>query len=271
MQHLLDLLLVERCVAPSTEKAWRTSVAGLLKFAGAGITPQIACDRLSEFVAWRSKFGSAYTTSFYRRTLLCILRLGEEKGLCIVPRRVRAVKITAHEVLWFTDAEVRRLLCFATPLQRAAILLVRFGACRRGDCFRVRWSQLGEDNVLRWTMGKNGRRHQVFLPPEVIEACRAARAFGDDRLVPWPFTMGYWAKCWKQLGERSGVNVLDRGLQAIRRTAASLVGRDHGEIEACRLLGHSDGSGLAVFRKFYRVESLLDKPPPSPPPLTMGD
>lgn len=270
MQHLVNSLLVERCVAKSTEKAWRTAVAGLLKWGGAGITPQSACDRLNEFIAWRSGFGSAYTASFYRRTLLGILRIAEQRGDCVVPRRVRPVKLVEHQVLWFTDRELRMLICFASPIQKAAILLVRFAAPRRGDVFRVRWPQVGPDCVLRWTMGKNGRRHQAFLPAEVIAACAAIRRVDDDRLVPWTATMSYWGKAWKRLGERSGVDVKDRGLQAIRRTAASLVGRDHGEIEATRLLGHADGSGLAVFRKFYRVGELCDRPPVTPPPL-LGD
>ncbi len=267
MLRLLDTLLVERCVSASTAKAWRTVVTRFLRWAGAGCSPQIACDRLSEFVAWRATWGSAYTASFYRRTMLSILRMAEDHGLCRLPHRVRRVKLPEIHPRGFTDVEVRLLLCFASPIQRAAIMLVRYGAPRRGDVFRVRWPQVGEDGVLRWTMGKSGRRHAVYLPPVVIEACRAARVIDDDRLVPFRYTMSSWAKAWQKLGQRAGVDVKDRGLQALRRTAASLVGREHGESEAARLLGHANGSGVNVYRQFYRIGEFCDRPPPSPPPL----
>lgn len=133
--------------------------------------------------------------------------------------------------------------------------------------FRVTWRQVGVDGVLRLVMGKSGRRHSVRLPEDVLAACDAVRLTEDDRLVPWRLTFSSWAKGWKRLGVRSGVDTTNRGLQAIRRVAASLVAREYGEVEAARLLGHANGSGVNVFRAFYRVGEICDRPPPSPPPL----
>lgn len=269
MFDLVRRLIVERDVSLATTKAWLTSVRALVRWAGE-VTPQEACDKLSEFVAFRSTTGSPYTASFYRRTLVAILRHGEELGLCTLPKKVRRVRIPEHEPIGFTDLEIRLLLSFANPMQRAAILLVRFAALRRGDVFRVRWSQIGGDGVLRLVMGKSGRRHAVYLPPEVLVACETIRSAGDDRLIPFCSNMSSWNKQWLRLGRRSGVNVRRRGLQAIRRSAASLVARDHNEVEAAKLLGHANGSGVNVFRKFYRVGQILDKPPATPPSIA-GD
>lgn len=266
MRGLVGQLVIERDVSAATAKAWLTAVGALVRWGGP-MTPQQAADRLSEFVAWRASFGSPYTASFYRRTLMGLLRQAEEMNLCTLPKLVRKVRVPEHTPRGFSDDEVRLLIGFADPMQRAAILLVRFCALRRGDVFRVRWPQVGQDGILRLVMGKNGRRHSVRIPDAVIEACRRVRAIDDDRLAPYPYTMSAWSKSWAKLGERAGVNVTDRGLQALRRVAASLVARDHGDVEAARLLGHADGSGLAVFRRYYRLGEITDRPPPSPPPL----
>lgn len=76
-----------------------------------------------------------------------------------------------------------------------------------------------------------------------------------------------WHKRWVRLGLLAGVNVYRRGLQAIRRVAASLTAREHGEYAAARLLGHCPASGTTLFRTYYSIGEILDKPPPSPPPL----
>lgn len=269
MLRLLGVLAAERDVAPSTLRAWYTATRAFVRWCGDKLaTPQTVCDRLSEFVAWRASFGSPYSASFYRRTLMGLLRQAEERGLCTLPKRVRPVRIPEHEPVGFSDDEIRMLLCFADPMQRAAILLVRCAALRRGDVFRVRWNQVASDGVLRLVMGKSGRRHSVRLWPEVLDACQQIRLGGDDRLIPYQHNATSWAKAWRKLGERAGVSVKDRGLQAIRRSAASLVAKEYGEVAATNLLGHSTGSGLAVFRRFYAIGEILDQPPPSPPPIS---
>lgn len=269
MLVLVTRLAAERDVSAATIKSWRTTVAALTKFAGP-ITPQEACRRLNEFILHLAETRSPYTASFYRRTLVALLRQAQEIGMCELPAKIRRVRLPDHQPAGFTDVELRLLLSFAHPLQRAAILVARFAAPRRGDLFRLRWSQLDQAGVLRFTMGKNRRRHAVRLPLHAIAACEVVRDPLDDRLVPFHGSGTSWAKAWLRLGRRAGVNVRRRGLQAIRRTAASLVARDYDEVQAARLLGHADGSGLAVFRRFYRVGEICDNPPPMPPAIA-GD
>ncbi len=269
MLVLVNRLAAERDVSVATIKSWRTTIAALTKFAGA-LTPQQACQRINEFILYLADTRSPYTASFYRRTTIALLRQAADLGLCELPPKIRRVRLPDHQPVGFTDIELRLLLSFANPLQRAAILVARFAAPRRGDLFRVRWSQVDQAGVLRFTMGKNSRRHAVRLPPQAIVACAAVRDPLDDRLVPFRGSGSSWAKAWQRLGRRAGVNVRRRGLQAIRRTAASLVARDYDEVQAARLLGHAVGSGLAVFRRFYRVGEICDNPPPMPPAIA-GD
>jgi len=263
----LRLFLLERALSPSSAKAYATAVNSFLKWSGQGTTVQQAADSLSGFVAWRIATGSPYTTFFYRRALLTILRQAEDRGLCVIPRKVRGVRLPALQPKGFSDAEIRMLLCFADPWQRAAILLVRCAAPRRGDVFRVRWSQVSPTGVLRFIMNKPGERHAVQLWPEVIAACEAIRCPGDERLISWPTTMSNWHKRWERLGRRAGVDVNGRGLQAIRRTTSSLVAKEKGDYAAAKLLGHSPASGVLVFQKFYRVGEIVDEIAPQPPPL----
>lgn len=268
---LLDWLaeyLAVREIAPTTAVTYRSACNSIIKWLGYRPSLATTSEALNRFLAWRSTIGSKQTARCYRTALLAILRGAEESGKVALPSAIRTVTPPAHRPQGFTLDEVRRLLLYADSIQAATIRLVYDTGLRRGDVFRVRWPQVGQDGILRLVMGKNGRRHALYIPDAVLEACRRVRAIDDDRLVPYPYTMSAWAKSWARLGVRSGVNVTDRGLQALRRVAASLVARDYGDVEAARLLGHADGSGLAVFRRFYRVGEIVDRPPPSPPPLS---
>lgn len=257
-----------RALASSTElhheyalnafEAWFGRVASLADVA----------DGLSAFVKFRADRYAAHGVRTQRGALLTLLRFAEDAGAVEIPRRIRNVRLVDLQPTWFSDGEIRRLLVAADPYQAAAIWLARCGAMRRGDLlWRLCWSQVGGDGVIRWVMGKPGRSHAVRLFPNALAACQRIRDGKDDRLVPWPFSKSGWHRRWQCLGRRAGVNVHRRGLQAIRRVAASLVAKEHGEHAAARLLGHSSASGVAVFRQFYAVGFILDSPPPSPPPL----
>lgn len=267
VQRWLDELALQRTLASSTESQYRYALSAFERWLGQAATLDVLADRLSEWIKYRSSRGySPYGIRTQRGALVTLLRFAEESGVLDMPLRIRNVRLVDLEPRWFTDDQLRRLLDHADGYQRAAILLVRSGAMRRGDVLgTLRWRGVGDD-VVRWVMDKPGRRHAVRVSSEALDACRAIRREGDDRLVPFPLSKSGWHKRWKSLGRRSGVDVHRRGLQAIRRVASSLVAREHGELAAAKLLGHN--SGVAVFRRYYAIGPIVDELPPSPPPLT---
>ncbi len=266
-QRYLEAFALQRSLAASTESQYRYALSSFEQWLGRSATLDELADRLSEWIKYRAGRGySPYGIRTQRGALITLLRFAEEGGAIEVPRRIRNVRLVDLEPRWFTDDELRTLLEHADGYQRAAILLVRSGAMRRGDVLSaLRWRGVGDD-VVRWVMDKPGRRHAVRVSDEALAACRAIRRDGDDRLVPFPLSKSGWHKRWKKLGQRSGVDVHRRGLQAIRRVASSLVAREHGELAAAKLLGHS--SGVTVFRRYYAIGPIVDEVPPSPPPLT---
>lgn len=261
----VGIYLAERDLGRSTSLAYLCAVRKFREWLGGAPTVQHAADRLNEYIRYRCESGSRETASFHRRAILTILRAAEERGVCSLPRKVRPVRRDEHETIGFEPTEIRRLIAHATPIQRAAILFVYDTGARRGDVFRVCWSSVS-GYMVRWLVHKSHRRHSALLRPETLDALNAVKD-ASGRLVPYPHSLSSWAKAWKSLGKRAGVDVRRRGLQAIRRTAATLIAKTQGVGTAAQFLGHSASSGIVVAVRYYMVPSLLDETPPSPPPL----
>lgn len=265
IQGWLDTYLAERDVKPSTARAYRCAVKRFVDFAGP-TSIDAAAGKLNDFIRFRCDGGSRHTAHFYRLALLAIIRAAHDADLCELPKRIRPVKLAAHEPVGFSTEEIKRLIAHATPLQRAAIMLVWDTGIRRGDVFRTKWANIYNGNRLRIVVGKNGKRHSAMIRPETLAACSAVQDF-SGLLIPYHYSLSSWNKAWRKLGRLSGVNVNRRGLQSIRRTAASMVARVQGVGTAAQFLGHSAGSGIAVVTRYYLVPGLLDDSPPAPPPL----
>ena len=261
---------VSHALSLATEQNHQWALNAFEKWIGRAASIHDVAERINDFVRHRAAKYSPHGVRSQRGVLVTLLRFAESEGRATVPRRIRNVVLTDVQPTWFSDAELLALLAHASPIQRAAILVVRCGAMRRGDVlWRLRWSHIGADGVLRWVMAKPGRRHAVQLTTEAIDACRLVRSDSDERLLPWTAGKGSWHYQWKRLGRIAGVNVHRRQLQAIRRVASSMVAKEFGEVAAAKLLGHSASSGVLVFRKFYAVGSIVDEVPPSPQPLKM--
>lgn len=254
-------------LARSTEGAYEYALNAFEKWFKRAVSLQELADNLSEWVRYRCSVRKPDGVKTQRGALITLLRAAAEAGHVCLPLRIRTVKLTDLEPTWFSDDELRCLLLAADQWQRAAILVVRSTTVRRGDVFSVRWSQVDAASVLRFVMNKPGQKHALKISPDALNACFPLRQKDDDRLIPWPLSKGAWHDRWLALGKRAGVIVHRRGLQAIRRSAASLVAKEHGEFAAARLLGHAASSGVTVFRRYYAIGDILDETPPSPPPL----
>jgi hypothetical protein len=100
--------------------------------------------------------------------------------------------------------------------------------------------------------------------PATQAALELMRDPNDDRLLPMPAGFTAWRKRWQKLGRLAGVDTKNRGLQAIRRTGATL-SKKAGQ-SAAEYLGHSPRSaGLA--ERYYLDPALLDDAPQLPPDL----
>lgn len=269
-REILDEYIRTHALAVSSERHCRYSLSAFERWLERLATIRDLAEHLSDFVRARAETHRPDGVRSQRGVLVSLLKFAaEELGLIQMPRKIRRVKLTDLTPRWFTDDELLRLLKHADDFQRAAILLVRSTTLRRGDVlWRATWDDLDRGGVIRFVLSKSGHRHVVQATADAIEACEKIHDQHDRRLIPWPFGKGRWHKRWKALGARAGVDVHKRGLQAIRRSASSLVAREHGEYAAAKLLGHAPSSGVSVFRRYYAVGELLDTPPPQPPPLT---
>ena len=208
-----------------------------------------------------------FTAASHRRALAAMMRWAAETGRIERPVPLRPVKLVDHLPRAFTQDEFRRLLAAASPIETAAIWLAYDTGYRRGDLFRVRWHQVTVGPVPRIVHipSKTGRREVRRLRPVTLDSLRKVRAAGnDDRLLPLDVGTTGWRLRWHRLGRRAGVDTLNRGLQAIRRTGATMA-KIAGQSPA-EYLGHSPHS-RGVAERFYLDPTMLDDAPPLPPEI----
>ena len=179
---------------------------------------------------------------------------------------LRPIKKRAHVPHALLPVELSRMVANATPMQRAAILLALDTGFRRSDLFAVTWQQaaIREGGWVCWVVTKKTGKLEVRrLRPETIAALEAVRSATDNRMLPRAsrnYTI--WRRQWIKLGQRAGVNVDKRGLQAVRRCGASLIqaaGHD-----AKRYLGHSSDG---VAQRYYLDPRICSDIPDLPPPI----
>jgi hypothetical protein len=118
------------------------------------------------------------------------------------------------------------------------------------------------DGTVSFVQHKTGFPHRVQLSAEAREFC--SRLNCRRMLLPWPYEIDYFSKCFKRLQRLAGVA---RGsFKWIRRSAGSYAEKQQPGSGA-KLLGHRDAS---VFQRYYNDESISGTLPQLPPPLT-GD
>lgn len=269
LRTLVDCYVLERDVAGTTATTYRCAVNSFSRWLGRPGRISDLASRINEYLSDHSRIGSRYTTRGYRVPLVALLRRAAASNLCRMPEVVRRIKVPQIEPLGFSDDELQRLRDFADPVQLAAILVAYDTGFRWSDVFAVTWGDVDPLWCVRVIVNKTGRHEARMLTAATVAACARLQAEPGprSRLVPFAAGRTAWDKRWRRLGKRAGVDVYRRGLQAMRRTGASLVAREHGEVAAAAYLGHSAASGVAIFRNFYRVGAILDRPPPGPPPI----
>lgn len=196
-----------------------------------------------------------------------MLRAAQAEGLCRLPPKVRPIRRPEHRPHGWKPAEISTLLAHASPIQRAAIRLGYDTGLRRSDLFSVRWHQVigrrGDWRIVH-TAAKTGRQVVRRIRNETYDELSGLRNPDDDRLLPSDVKYTGWRRRWHKLGKAAGVDTRRRGMQALRRTGASLTKRDGGS--ASDYLGHSPNSaGLAA--RYYIDPELVDDAPPLPPEL----
>lgn len=265
----LDLYCAARDIRPATRRYYEYAVNKIEAWAGAPLTLCEACRLLNEYIAWRCENdASRFTARTHRGALGVLLREADRQGLCELPKRLRSVKLPDLDPVGFMPEELTALMMHADIFQRAMLSLGFDTGLRHGNLVRVRWPEVDESRlIVRVVQRKTQRIIVAPISSETIEACvrlRPKAQPGDDRLIPLPYCREVFYRRWRTLGERAGVNVYRRCLQATRRTASTLIAKKHGEAAAAAFLGHSAASGLQVFLRFYRVGRLLDERPPAP-------
>lgn len=213
--------------------------------------------------------GNRHTAQGHRAVIGILLRFAVRKKWL---RRfdLRPIKKRAHVPHALLPEELSRMVAKATPMQRAAILLALDTGFRRSDLFAVTWQQaaIRDGGWVCWVVTKKTGKLEVRrLRPETVAALEAVRSATDNRLLPRTsrnYTI--WRRGWIKLGQRAGVNVDKRGLQAVRRCGASLIqaaGHD-----AKRYLGHSSDG---VAQRYYLDPRICSDIPDLPPPISEPD
>lgn len=212
--------------------------------------------------------GNRHTAQAHRAVIGILLRFAVVRRWL---RRfdLRPIRKRAHVPNALLPEELSRMVAKATPMQRAAILLALDTGFRRSDLFAITWEQAAyrDGQWIAWVVTKKTGKLEVRkLRPETVAALEIVRSATDNRLLPRAsrnYTI--WRRHWIRLGQRAGVNVDKRGLQAVRRCGASLVqaaGND-----AKRYLGHSsDGVAQRYYLDPRICSDIPDLPPPIDPP-----
>lgn len=238
-------------------------------------TPSIAdlALRVNDYLYARSKDVSVQSLKKYRAHFCAVLKLAAEDGLVKFPKVARftppdhVVKaLLPDELVKLVEATYR--LGTDGLFARAAILLAYDSGARRRDVFSLTWENLDEaTGVLTWIVHKTQRIQTAAVRPVTVQAFHALRPKampGDNRLIPFRGDHWGWMRLWRRLGKAAGVDTYKRGLQAIRRTGASLV-HAAGE-NPSRYLGHAPSS-LHLFDKFYKDQRIAKPPTVAPQPL----
>lgn len=272
LRQLVEAYILEHDIAKTTAVTYRCAANSFVSWFGREPSSVELSANINAYLAFHVEQGSRYTTRTYRGALSLFIRHAAAGGFCAVPPVVRRVSAPEHEPETFADEEIERLLAHSNPTQTAAILLVHDSGFRYGDVFRTTWGDVDPEWCVRIIVGKSGRREVRRLSAASVAACAKLQTEPGPRskLVPWPHkSRTPWDDAWRALGKKAGVNVHDRGLQAIRRRSASLVAVEFGPAEAARFLGHSPKSGISVFDRYYKISRICDTPPRSPPPMTL--
>lgn len=278
---------LERDLSHRSRGFYRGGARCFEKWAGEPLTIEAAAERLNRYLDHLAATKNRYTAASCRNSVRALLRSAAAEGLISLPVKLRPIKTPEHRPRAFAPDELERLIEHANPVQLAAIMLAYDTGFRRSDLFKVRWDQVigeGINRRIAHTASKTGRQEVRRLRQGTLEALEAIRRDDDDRLLPLALEPkrtprlqsvargdGYsftgWRKQWRALGRRAGVDTHRRGLQAIRRTGATLSKRAGGS--ASDYLGHSPHSqGLAA--RYYLDPALLDTAPPLPPALDHG-
>jgi integrase len=232
------------------------------------LTLDVACERLNKFIAWLQTKYSPHSAKTHRRHVLTILKSAERDGLCVLPKRIRTVVVPQLDPKGFTASELTALMKHADPYQKAFISLAFDTGLRHSDLERMDWADVDEENlIIRLVQKKTRRVHSAPISPETLNLCHKLKdpiMGGSGLLIPLPYCRRHFYKLWRDLGKRAGIDLKRRSLQAVRRTAATLIARERGEYAAATFLGHAASSGVVVYASNYRVSNVLPQRPPAP-------
>jgi hypothetical protein len=251
----------EHDLASRTVETYLSSVGRFERWLGFTASLSDLADRFNEYLQSLAS-GNKFTAKSHRASLLCILRAGAQAGLCELPKQIRPIRCPQLHPRAFTVLELVTLIQHAKPREKAAIRLAFDTGFRRRDIFDATWPQVFGKRLIR-NAHKTGRRLVRRLRPTTINALKSIRRRDEPHLLG-RLTPTIWRRAWRALGKRAGVDVKRRGLQAIRRTGATLSKK--AGFSAAEYLGHSPRSaGLA--EQFYIDPLLLDDAPPLPPAI----
>lgn len=252
----------ERDLSKRTKGFYADGVSKFERWNGGPLTVQDAAEKWNSYLDCLSD-GNRYTAASNRNAIRALLRAAADEGICLLPGKIKPIRTPRHRPRAIHPSEIISLLKHADPIQAAAIRLVYDTGYRKDDTFSAKRGEFFNGKIIR-TISKTGRLGSRRIRPKTIAAIEAVKNDQDDRLLPMEVGYTGWRKRWHALGRRAGVDTFRRGLQAIRRTGATMA-KKSGQ-SAADYLGHSPGSGDLADR-YYIDPGLLDDEPPLPPEI----
>ncbi len=218
---------------------------------------------------------SRETAYSYRRHVLAMWRGAEELELLkLGPRRIKPIRRPAKVIEGFNAADMQKLLAATTGRPRRLwwrvfLQIAWFSGLRLSDVLSIerKWIWPGENGggILSVVQHKTGQTISKKLPPELMRDIDDLVEPGQRIICPLWCRREAFHRAFKRLTKRAG---LPPGTSKwIRRGSASEIEKmasGGGPIH----LGHSRGSGSAIFNQSYKVDRICQPTIPLPPPIS---
>ncbi len=223
-----------------------------------------------------------HSAASYRRNVLVLWRAAHDDGLVAeFPRKIRPVKCPDVIIEGFDAAQMAMLLSAAGKLRgrfmltkierrlwwRAALLAHWDTALRLSDLLSIErtwiWPQSNGAGGLSFVQSKTGRSILRTMRPETMRAIDACMASAGKRRLIWPLWCGQreFYRAFKRLTVAAGLCGTSK---YIRRGSSSEIEKLQPGAGAAHL-GHKTAG---IFEKHYRVNRIVSRDMPLPPPIS---
>lgn len=220
-----------------------------------------------QWTGWLAKHYGKKSQQGARKMIAPLFRYAEDIGACEnIFAKIRHVKVPKKEIIVFTDSELQRLLCYASPLMRAVIMLGAGCGLRKGEIRQLMWKDVKWDTdtvvidsrLEPWPW--EPKDHERRRVPMNVQVRSALEAIYDPKtnspfvvLTPKRYNKLLtqhiqgkeiectvnWERQWRRLRLQANT---DKDFHSLRRTAISRWANAPkiGVLPAMRYAGHAD-------------------------------